>query len=349
MKATSEIKTAILQTIRNFSLLCKEGQGEVERCQVYPFLPPLTKGRKVFCYPSPAWSLAALAFVSLIIPSLAWAAPVPDPQGEWARLTKEAAAMGLPTQFLRLLPLEFVTLEFADLKNVAAEYHPEGHRMIFHMALSEDGKGRRFRPVREIASQDLATIYHELFHAYFDYVEFASGTPKMTPHGARLHAEAKRLQACRYTVVEVSSVPPQKNQSRKPRTEPRRLTEREGWDALNETWGVFVGWAIWNKLEATDRMNPVRRWDWEALEDFLDRLDAAYHNRELTGYFEPADPEERKVIPRWYFGPGNAISAPEIVLVLEVILDESPGMAKLMIEWIAAPNDRPRPSVLGVC
>ncbi len=257
--------------------------------------------------------------------------------------------MGLPSRFLRLLPLEFVKLEFADLKNVAAEYHPEGHRMVFHLSLSEGNQGKRFRPVRGISSQDLATLYHELFHAYFDYVDFASGTPKMTPDGARLHAEAKRLVACRYTVVEVSPTSPQKGSSRKAKFEKRRLTEREGWDALNETWGVFVGWTIWNKLEVTDRLNPAARWDWDALEEFLDRLEAAYVNRELTGYFEPADQAERKGIPRWYLAPSYAISAPDIALLLEVILDEPPGMAKLVASWIASTRNSAGALSVGSC
>mgnify|MGYP001583411283 FL=1 len=278
-----------------------------------------------------------LALLLLVLASPASAAPVPDPQGEWARLTREAAEMGLPSRFLRLLPLDFVKLEFADLKNVAAEYHPGSHRMVFHLSLSEGNQGRRFRPVKDIPSQDLATLYHELFHAYFDYVDFASGTPKMTPQGTRLHEEAKRFLSCRYTVVELSPGPPQKGALRKTRIEKRRLAEREGWDALNETWGVFVGWAIWNKLEATDRLNPAARWDWDALEDFLERLDDASSSGDLTGYFEPVNPEERKTIPRWYLAPTHGISAPEIALLLEVILDEPPGMAGLAASWIAPP------------
>jgi len=273
----------------------------------------------------------------LVLASPASAAPVPDPQGEWARLAWEAAEMGLPSRFLRLLPLEFVKLEFADLKNVAAEYHPESHRMVFHLSLSEGNQGKRLRPIRDISSQDLATLYHELFHAYFDYVDFASGTPKMTPQGARLYEEAKHFLSCRYTVVELSPVPPQKGVLRKQRIEKRRLTEREGWDALNETWGVFVGWAIWNKLEATDRLNPAVRWDWDALEDFLERLDDAYSSGDLTGYFEPANAEDRTQVPRWYLAPTHGISAPEIALLLEVILDEPPGMARLAASWIMPP------------
>ena len=274
---------------------------------------------------------------------------MPDPQGEWARLTRETAKAGLPSRFLRLLPPEFVKLEFADLKNVAAEYHPEDHRMVFHLALSEGNQGKRLRALRRIQNRDLATIYHELFHAYFDYVDFASGTPQMTPQGARLHAAAKRFVDCRYTVVEISPISPQKVSHRKVTFEKRRLTEREGWEALNETWGVFVGWAIWNKLEATDRLNPSRRWDWDALEEFLDRLEAAYTSGELTGYFEPANQDERKGIPRWYLAPNYGISAPEIALLLEVILDEPPRMAKLTADWLRVAGNRAAAPALRTC
>src|SRR5436305_952368 len=146
-------------------------------------------------------AIRAVVLTFLLAPAFAWSAPVPDSQEEWSRLVSGLTRMGLPSTFLRLLPSEFVKLHFEDLKNAAAEYHPDGHRMIFHMNLSVEGQGQRFRPMAEIASQDLATIYHELFHAYFDYVDFAAGTPKMDSRGVRLYAEAKRLLTCRYTMV----------------------------------------------------------------------------------------------------------------------------------------------------
>ena len=294
-----------------------------------------------------AFAIRAVVLIFLLVTVFAWSAPVPDSQEEWRRLVTGLVRMGLPSTFLRLLPVEFVKLHFGELKNAAAEYHPDGHRMIFHTNLSVEGQGRRFRPVAEIASQDLATIYHELFHAYFDYVDFAASTPKMDPRGARLHAEAKRLLTCRYTMVEVVVGPPQKGRQHKSRVEPRRLTESEGWDALNETWGVFVGWAIWNRLETTDRLG--RRWDWDAIEGFLDRLDEAYQNGDISGYYEPVDVDARKVMPRWYLAPSHAISAPEIALLLDVILDEPPGMVELVKNWIGAPEDRPRAPGLNAC
>src|SRR2546422_1956624 len=59
------------------------------------------------------------------------AAPVPDLPGEWARLTTETAEMGLPSRFLRLLPLEFVKLEFADLKR--SEEHTSELQSRLHL------------------------------------------------------------------------------------------------------------------------------------------------------------------------------------------------------------------------
>src|SRR5437660_2269420 len=297
------------------------------------------------------WTLTPLLLLAcyLLAGVPVWAGPVPERQGEWARLTTEAAEMGLPSRFLRLLPPEFVKLEFAELKNVAAEYHPDGHRMVFHLNLSENSQGKRLRSLLQIGNHDLATIYHELFHAYFDYVEVASGAPRMTPQGARLYEDAKRFVACRYAVVQISPIATQESAPRKGRFEKRRISEREGWDALNETWGVFVGLAMWNKLEATDRLNPATRWDWDTVEEYLDRLETAYVNGELTGYFEPADQAERRGIPRWYLSPSHAISAQEIALLLEVILDETPGMAQLVAHWISASQDHAAAPALGAC
>jgi len=206
--------------------------------------------------------------------------------------------------------------------------------MVFHLALSEDHQGRRFRPVRDISNRELATMYHELFHAYFDYLDFAAGSARMPEDAARIQTQAKRLLACRYTVVDVVAGPAQKAHQRKVSTEHRRLSESEGWDALNETWGVFVGWAIWNKLEVTNRFQSD--WDTEAVELFWSRLSEAYENGVLTGYFEPADEQMRQALPRLYLARSSAISITEIALLLEGILEESPGIVRMTVDWIAA-------------
>ena len=277
--------------------------------------------------------------VLLLQAAPAAAVRVPDSQAEWARLTKELAENGLPSRFIKLLPVEFVQLEFTDLKGAAAEYHPAGHRMVFNLALSEGSQGRHFRPIRDISNPELATMYHELFHAYFDYIDFMADSVRMPAQAARLRAAAKRLLACRYTIVNIVVGPAQKAHQRKVPIEPRRLSESEGWDALNETWGVFVGWAIWNKLETTDRLGVA--WDWEAAEKIWDRLAEAYETGILTGYFEPADLRARQVLPRLYLAPTDAISLPEIALLLEVILEETPSMARMAVSWIDTNDAEP--------
>ncbi len=278
--------------------------------------------------------LLTSVLILLLLSMSALAAPVPDSPLEWARFTKELAAAGLPARFLTVLPAEFVQLEFVDLKTAAAEYHPTGHRMVFHVALSENHQGRRFRPIRDISNYELATMYHEFVHAYFDYLEFAAGSARMPEDAARVQTQAKRLLACRYTVVDVVVGPKEKAHQRRVSTEHRRVSESEGWDALNETWGVFVGWAIWNKLEVTNRLQSD--WDAEAVELFWNRLSEAIEEGVLTGYFEPADPQARQVLPRLYLARSSAITIGEIAVLMESILEESPGMVRMMVDRIAA-------------
>ena len=277
--------------------------------------------------------------VLLLQPAPSVAGRVPDSHSEWVRLTSELAEAGLPSRFLTLLPPEFVQLEFTDLKAAAAEYHPAGHRMVFNLALSEGSQGRRFRPIRDISNPDLATMYHELFHAYFDYIDLMADSARMPAQALRLHVEAKRLLACRYTVVNIVVGPAQKAHQRRVAVEQRRLSESEGWDALNETWGVFVGWVIWNKLETTNRLGAA--WEWDAAEKFWDRLAEAYEKGILTGYFEPTDLRARQILPRLYLAPSDAISLPEMALLLEGVLEETPRMVRMALSGIDANDAEP--------
>ena len=51
------------------------------------------------------------------------------PAKAWEQLITQAATLGLPTRFLRVIAPDFVTVEFEDLRAFAAEYHPaeRGH------------------------------------------------------------------------------------------------------------------------------------------------------------------------------------------------------------------------------
>lgn len=41
----------------------------------------------------------------------------------------------MPTQFLHEMPATVVVFEFEDLRQFAAEYHPEGHRMVLNLSI----------------------------------------------------------------------------------------------------------------------------------------------------------------------------------------------------------------------
>src|SRR5687767_4978190 len=48
----------------------------------------------------------------------------------WHKLITDAKALKLPTKFIEKVPAGFVHFEFDDLRTLAAEYHPEDHRMV---------------------------------------------------------------------------------------------------------------------------------------------------------------------------------------------------------------------------
>ena len=159
----------------------------------------------------------------------------------WATLMAEAKALNLPTRFLEQVPAEFVSFEFEDLHAFAAEYHPAEHRMVLARSLSLNAAGRTLRPLARLTHKELETLYHELFHAYMDFIEQEAG---LLPAPLSLMAFAREQQRCRYQHVLITPV-----LQKKTVTEERFLSETESWEALNETWAVFVGWAIWTQLE----------------------------------------------------------------------------------------------------
>ena len=163
----------------------------------------------------------------------------------WRQLLSEAHALGLPTKFLKAVPPSFVQFEFDDLHSYAAEYHPGEHRMVLNRALSFNGAGATLRPLGRLTHAEIETLYHELFHAYIDYLVTAAETSPEVASDPVL-AFARVQQGCHYGSVLITPVV-----QRKGETEERFLTERESWEALNETWAVFVGWIVWNQLELT--------------------------------------------------------------------------------------------------
>jgi hypothetical protein len=99
---------------------------------------------------------------------------LPPSDRMWRQLLNEAHALGLPTKFLKAVPPSFVRFEFDDLHSYAAEYHPGEHRMVLNRALSFNGAGATLRPLGRLSHVQIETLYHELFHAYLDYLVTAA-------------------------------------------------------------------------------------------------------------------------------------------------------------------------------
>ena len=121
----------------------------------------------------------------------------------WPALVSEAKSLGLPTRFLEQIPPQFVTFEFEDLHAFAAEYHPNDHRMVLNRSLSLNAAGRMLRPLAKLTHKELETLYHELFHAYLDFLEQENDPPQAH---ASLMAFARGQQRCRYQQVLITPV-----------------------------------------------------------------------------------------------------------------------------------------------
>ena len=102
----------------------------------------------------------------------------------------------------------------------------------------------------------------------------------------------------------------------------RFLSNEDAWEVLNETWAVFVGWQIWTKLELHQGVKSVGTWTDSLMEEWADRLATANKSGELLGYYEPDDPEERRVARKRFIAPTHGITPEGAKLLLDVILEE---------------------------
>jgi len=276
---------------------------------------------------------------------MAAAAPVwaeaPPPAADLTRLPlaaliSESEELGLPTKFLRDLPSDFVTVTFEDLHRWAAEYHPEEHHMILNRALSFNQAAGTLRPLTKMTALEVGNLYHELYHAYMDYLE--AKPPDQGTDGERLLAAARELQKCRYAEVKITPVL-QKRTS----TEVRYLSEREAWETQHETWGVFVGWAVWTKLE----LIASRGKSGLVTEGWLKRLKKADHDAILVGYYEPEDQNERKLAQKRYLAPAYRILPQEIRTIMVLLFGEPVDAADRAVTAVqpSSPKNAPVPSV----
>jgi hypothetical protein len=267
--------------------------------------------------------------------------PSPDDRSKdfWPSLIAQAKAAGLPTRFLLTMDPGFVTLEFDDLHAFAAEYHPEDHQLILNRSLSFNAAGGTLKPVAHLTPRELGTLYHELFHAYMDYLSSLANPETVDPVAVRLLKFARDQQQCRYQQVSITPIIQKKR-----RTEARFLTDRESWEALNETWAVFIGWAVWTQLEV-QRGTQSRR---ATAQDFwLKRLKKADQDGDLIGYYEPENNAERSIARKRYLAPSHRITSHEVNRLLQDILEYSMGEAQRIAD--ALQQDRATPPENSHC
>jgi hypothetical protein len=248
----------------------------------------------------------------------------------WRQIVTEAERLGLPTRFLKVVPADFVKFEFDDLQAFAAEYHLGEHRMVLNRTLSFNVAGGTLRPLARLTHAEMETLFHELFHAYMDYLMVREVEGQEDP----LLAFAHKQQYCRYGVVLITPVV-----QRKSETEERFLSERESWEALNEAWAVFVGWTVWNQLELRERMDRSIQKTGKSRQAWLRRLEEADREGKLRGYYEPEDATERAVTRKRFLAPGSRLSWEEAERLLTEPLEFSADLVK-QATMIMARNQR---------
>ena len=239
-------------------------------------------------------------------------------QSIWHKLITDAKALKLPTKFIEEIPADFVRFEFDDLRTFAAEYHPEDHRMVLNRALSLNAAGGALRSLRDLTNKDLQTLYHELFHAFMDYLTTGSLYEHPPILKDRLVAFAREQQRCRYEHVWITPIPLKKGH-----IEERFLDPEESWEALNETWAVFVGWAVWTQLEMTRSRQKSPATPSNKTDQWTERLGLADVEAELRGYYEPRDPAEKVMTQKRYLAPISRISPAEVAVIMKEMLGSS--------------------------
>jgi hypothetical protein len=245
---------------------------------------------------------------------------LPSTERMWRQLLGEAHALGLPTKFLKAVPPGFVQFEFDDLHSYTAEYHLGEHRMVLNRALSFNGAGATLRPLGRLTHAQIETLYHELFHAYIDYLVTASeASPEVASDPVLAFARVQ--QGCHYGAVLITPVV-----QRKGETEERFLTERESWEALNETWAVFVGWIVWNQLELTSSAARSIQKSGKSQDEWVSRLRSADREGILRGYYEPEDSGERVVARKRYLAPASRLSEQEATVLMKNVIEFSPSL-----------------------
>lgn len=256
----------------------------------------------------------------------------------WVSLIDEAERAQLPTKFLKALPPDFIHVEFDDLRTYAAEYHPADHRMVLDRSLSFNAAGRILKPLSKMMHKELEVFYHELFHAYLDYLTVIDAQSDEAGHRSDglLHF-ARRQQACRYGEVRITPIIQRKDEA-----ESRYLTQTESWEALNETWAVFIGWAVWNQLEVQRKAKQSIFQDQGQASRWIQRFKTAFENGEFRGYYVPEDPDERRVAQKRYLAQQSQLGLDEAVVLMDQVLGFQHSFIKQLMSSV-------EPSELSPC
>jgi hypothetical protein len=238
------------------------------------------------------------------------------PGSIWVRLLSEAEQLDLPTKFLKTIPAEFIRFEFDDLRTYAAEYHPGEHRMVLNRSLSFNAAGRMLKPLTKMTHKELEVLYHELFHAYMDYLA-SLGEQAAGVSGAsnELMDFARTQQVCRYGEVMIAPLA-----QRPDNMESRYLTESESWEALNETWAVFIGWSIWSQLEVQRNGAGMMVRQQRQMEQWVRRLETAFLNGEFRGYYVPQDIDERRIAQKRFLARPSQLTWREAEVLMGQVL-----------------------------
>ena len=269
------------------------------------------------------WILAVLLLGAVLgLNQFAHSAPGPGRNvNTWLNLIDQAETLHLPTGFLKEIDPDFVTVTFEDLRTYAAEYHPEDHRMILSLRLSFNKAGGALMDLERMAHHDVSLLYHELLHAYLDYIFNGPGPGKLSPQANRVLSFAREQMQCHYRFVRINPI-----RQRRDMTEIRFLSEEDSWEVLNETWAVFVGWQVWTKLEQQE--NGIGPWTDPLINAWATLLSEANMSGELLGYYEPDDPEERRVARKRFIAPSNGLTPEGAELLLTVVLEEPDAVVK---------------------
>ena len=192
--------------------------------------------------------------------------------------------------------------------------------MVLNRALSFNGAGATLRPLGQLTHAQIETLFHELFHAYIDYlVTEVETSPGVAPNPVLTFARAQ--QSCHYGSVLITPVV-----QRKGETEERYLTERESWEALNETWAVFVGWVVWNQLELSSGTGRSIQKPGKSQDEWVRRLRTADREGTFRGYYEPEDSVERAVVRKRYLAPASRLLESEATVILKEVIEFSPNL-----------------------